>query len=133
MHVSQINLGANLDAGRGGQAEGCNRGRPICMVISTGRSRRSNSSLSRAYYAVAPKKKEKGKGKEKRKEKREERKRRKKKGGSGYLADAWNWKDTGRKEDEEDDDEEKRRRKKKETMDGECTGCRKGGVRQRVA
>lgn len=30
------------------------------MVISTGRSRRSDSSLSRAYYAVAPKKRAEG-------------------------------------------------------------------------
>lgn len=36
------------------------RGRPICMVISTGRSQRSDSSLSRAYYAVAPKKRAEG-------------------------------------------------------------------------
>lgn len=54
MHVSQINLGANLDAGRKGRVV---TGRPICMVISTGRSQRSNSSLSCPYYAVTPKKK----------------------------------------------------------------------------
>lgn len=47
----------------GARGRGCGvpeRGRPICMVISTGRSRRSDSSLSRAYYAVAPKKRAEG-------------------------------------------------------------------------
>lgn len=65
------------------------------MVISTGRSRRSDSSLSRAYYAVAPKKRAEG-----RKEGRE--------GGSG-RASGRRWslgslvpmETSGRKEEEE--------------------------------